>query len=191
LTKNAGKEASPRQSAADGSFESNNVSRSKSLEGLLGDSPGVPKANLGYAPQPRQLRSPHNFMDSPKPVSVRGYQPPPPPLGVPPLDLRASVPSPGHRPSLGSPHEATEEDEAWAENLRRASLRQHRAASTPPSEDRIRGTAGQRPLQLQSRRHLCISSLLPGLQLGVRRALPWSHHFEIQQLRAHNGRRIF
>ena len=145
LTKNAGKEASPRQSAADGSFESNNVSRSKSLEGLLGDSPGVPKANLGYAPQTRQLRSPHNFMDSPKPVSVRGYQPPPPPLGVPPLDLRASVPSPGHRPSLGSPHEATEEDEAWAENLRRASLRQHRAASTPPSEDRIRGYGGPAP----------------------------------------------
>ena len=146
LTKNAGKEASPRQSApVDGPFESNNVSRSKSLEGLLGDSPGVPKANLGYAPQTRQLRSPHNFMDSPKPVSVRGYQPPPPPLGVPPLDLRVGAPSPAHRPSLGSQHEATEEDEAWAENLRRASLRQHRAASTPPSEDRIRGYGGPAP----------------------------------------------
>merc|ERR1719422_1647344 len=105
LTKNASKEASPRQSAE--SFESNNVSRSKSLEGLLGDSPGVPKANLGYAPQSRQLCSPHNFMDSPKPVSVRGYQPPPPPLGVPPLDLGSGAPSPAQRPSLGSPHESS------------------------------------------------------------------------------------
>ena len=143
LTKNASKEASPRQSAE--SFESNNVSRSKSLEGLLGDSPGVPKANLGYAPQSRQLCSPHNFMDSPKPVSVRGYQPPPPPLGVPPLDLGSGAPSPAQRPSLGSPHEASEEDAAWADNLRRASLRQHRAASTPPSEDRIRGYGGPAP----------------------------------------------
>ena len=143
LTKNASKEASPRQSAE--SFESNNVSRSKSLDGLLGDSPGVPKANLGYAPQSRQLCSPHNFMDSPKPVSVRGYQPPPPPLGVPPLDLGSGAPSPAQRPSLGSPHEASEEDAAWADNLRRASLRQHRAASTPPSEDRIRGYGGPAP----------------------------------------------
>merc|ERR1719412_3255230 len=143
LTKNASKEASPRQSAE--SFESNNVSRSKSLEGLLGDSPGVPKANLGYAPQSRQLCSPHNFMDSPKPVSVRGYQPPPPPLGVPPLDLGSGAPPPAQRPSLGSPHEASEEDTAWADNLRRASLRQHRAASTPPSEDRIRGYGGPAP----------------------------------------------
>jgi hypothetical protein len=136
LTKNAAKESLSRQ-PADGPFESNSVSRSKSLEGLLGDSHGGPKANLGYAAAAtRNLCSPRMFQDSPQPA--RGYQPPPPPPGVPPLDLRAAAPSPAHRVSLPAPPQE-EEDEAWAENLRRASLRQHRAASTPPSEDRTRG----------------------------------------------------
>lgn len=142
LTMNASKESTLRH-PAEGHFESNNVSRSKSLEGLLGDSPGGPKANLGYAPQPRNLYSPKIFHDASAQGPARGYQPPPPPPGVPPLDLRAAAPSPSQRTSTRE--EPTEEDEAWAENLRRASLRQHRAASTPPSEDRLRGHGGPPP----------------------------------------------
>ena len=134
LTKNAA--SLPRQAPEEHHFESNNVSRSKSLEGLLGDSPGVPKANLGYAPQPRSLYSPQMFTDSAQPA--RGYHPPPPPAGMPPLDIRDTAPSPAH--SLRALHmtqpQEEEEDVAWTENLRRASLRQHRAASTPPSEER-------------------------------------------------------
>lgn len=139
LTKNASKSSLPRQPSED-HFESNNVSRSKSLEGLLGDSPGNPKANLGYAPQHRNLYSPQIFQESSQPA--RGYQPPPPPPGVPPLDIRDATASPIQRPALPRPQEVEEEDHEWVETLRRASLRQHRAASTPPTEDRKPNYAG-------------------------------------------------
>lgn len=132
LTKTSPKE--PAQSPVnEGHFESNNVSRSKSLEGLLGDSQGGPKDNIAYVTHPK-VYSPHNFNDIPpssNPKPARGHQPPPPPAGVPPLDIRPLA-SPSHmmRHTVNFPQDAEEEkdnsvdDEMWAENLRRASMRQ-------------------------------------------------------------------
>ena len=131
-------------------FEGNNaVSRSKSLEGLLGDSPGTPKDNLGYnamatGHQASRVYSPHNFNDIPvRPKPARGHQPPPPPDGVPPLDIRpltspaiqrgqvqytgtpvAAAGGGGRDPNLAA------EDEMWADTLRKTSLR-HQAVRSP------------------------------------------------------------
>jgi len=133
LTKHAHKDPT-RSPVNEGHFESNNVSRSKSLEGLLGDSQGGPKDNLAYATQPK-VYSPHNFSDIPpssNPKPARGHQPPPPPAGVPPLDIRPLA-SPAHMMMRHQPNVSNEEkdaqdtsvdDEMWAENLRRASMRQ-------------------------------------------------------------------
>jgi len=121
--------------------EGGTVSRSKSLEGLLGDSPGTPKDNLGYstaASGPARVYSPHNFNDIqvlPKPA--RGHQPPPPPEGVPPLDIRPLT-SPIQRGHVQYASGTIEqdvrdnsvEDAMWAETLRKTSLR-HQAVRSP------------------------------------------------------------
>ncbi len=97
--------------------EQGQVGRSKSLEGLLGDSQGSVKDNLGYPtinntsaeinqerPYPK-VYSPHNFNDiTSEPRPARGVQPPPPPEGVPPLDI-----------SEGG---LEEDDGTWADTLR-------------------------------------------------------------------------
>ena len=89
----------------------NNVVRSRSLEGLLGDSQGGPKDNLGYM-------KPTHDMAGPQQRSQRG-PPPPPPVDVPPLDIRPLAPA----------MDRDTEDQVWADSLRRASLRQQRAKS--------------------------------------------------------------
>jgi len=132
LTKQSQKDPT-RSPVNEGHFESNNVSRSKSLEGLLGDSQGGPKDNIAYATQPK-VYSPHNFSDIPpssNPKPARGHQPPPPPAGVPPLDIRPLA-SPAHmmrhQPNVTKEEKDAQDtsvdDEMWAENLRRASMRQ-------------------------------------------------------------------
>ena len=92
------------------------VGRSRSLEGLLGDSQGSVKDNLGYKTsatatgQQQQLPkvySPHNFNDiTVEPRPARGVQPPPPPEGVPPLDIPQGE------------GEGEEDDGTWADTLR-------------------------------------------------------------------------
>ena len=94
--------------------QTNNVTRSKSLEGLLGDSQGGPKDNIGYAKQTTVQQDQPPPSQGPRPPSSNSRRgpPPPPPAGIPPLDL-----------SLG-------DDEVWADSLRRASLQQQRAKSS-------------------------------------------------------------
>ena len=114
----------------------NNVSRSKSLEGLLGDSQGSARDNLGYPTQPK-VYSPHNFNDiSSQPRPARGHQPPPPPVDVPPLDIQP----------LSSPVLPVEDkdnsvdDDAWANTLRRASLKQQNTKSPVDQNTRVCST---------------------------------------------------
>jgi hypothetical protein len=121
------------------------VSRSKSLEGLLGDSPGTPKDNLGYnatssGQQVSRMYSPHNFNDIPvQPKPARGHQPPPPPDGVPPLDIRPLTSSAVQRGQIlydisagrGAVNDyyAAEDEKMWADTLRKTSLRQQSVRS--------------------------------------------------------------
>ena len=99
--------------------ESNNVARAKSLEGLLGDSQGAPKDNIGYAKQVIvQSDQPPSQGATPPSSNSRRGPPPPPPAGVPPLDLSQQV-----RDGLG-------DDEVWADSLRRASMMQQRSKSS-------------------------------------------------------------
>ena len=112
--------------ASDSHFESNNVVRSKSLEGLLGDTQGGPKDNIGYAKQSTVVYDNINIPPPPAPrppssTAKRG-PPPPPPVGVPPLDISPLS------------HNYEDEDEMWADSLRRASIRQ-RAKSVDHSEE--------------------------------------------------------
>ena len=100
----------------------NNVVRSRSLEGLLGDSQGGPKDNLGYMKPTQDLAGPQQR-------SQRG-PPPPPPADVPPLDIRPLAPA------------LDTEDQVWADSLRRASLR-HQRARSEDSLERETGEAGQ------------------------------------------------
>ena len=107
------------------------VSRSKSLEGLLGDSQGSARDNMGYPNQPK-VYSPHNFNDiSSMPRPARGHQPPPPPEGVPPLDIRP----------LSSNKDSSVDDADWADTLRKASLKQQRVKS-PESKQQLKEENG-------------------------------------------------
>ena len=101
--------------------ESNNVARSKSLEGLLGDSQGGPKDNIGYAKQTIVQRDQPPPSQGPRPPSANSRRgpPPPPPAGVPPLELSDKLVRDGRG-----------EDEVWADSLRRASMMQQRAKSS-------------------------------------------------------------
>ena len=103
----------------------NNVVRSRSLEGLLGDSQGGPKDNLGYM-------KPTHDMAGPQQRSQRG-PPPPPPAGVPPLDMAPLAPA------------LDTEDQVWADSLRRASLRQQRAKSQDSQETADSGQSRATP----------------------------------------------
>ena len=115
-----------------------NVSRSKSLEGLLGDSPGSARDNLGYSSPAPKVYSPHNFNDiSSQPRPARGHQPPPPPEGVPPLDIRPLA-SPAFRNNQ-------EDDDAWADTLRRASLK-HQAVKSPELKSKVDQEEVRRPV---------------------------------------------
>ena len=107
--------------------------RSKSLEGLLGDSQGGRKDNIGYAKHSQDIVA----QQAPRPpssTSKRGPPPPPPP-GVPPLDI-TPLTSPTHmlQQSHNYPQSQDDEDDMWADSLRRASIRQ-RAKSIDSVED--------------------------------------------------------
>ena len=92
------------------------VVRSRSLEGLLGDGPAGPrdsvqvKLNYSQVSQSPSLRS--------TPLPARGRDPPPPPEGVPPLDISTYRPQRNRHFDDG-----TADDDTWRESLRRASAR--------------------------------------------------------------------
>ncbi len=93
------------------------VARSRSLEGLLGDSPAGPRDSVQVdvtGTQHPGLTSP-NFL-----LPARGRDPPPPPAGVPPLETPWN--------------DGVEDDTSWRESLRRAS-RKHRARSMEPQKE--------------------------------------------------------
>ena len=107
------------------------VVRSKSLEGLLGDGPAGPRdsvqINMHYpnatvipAPTPVVPPSPSVSSYRSTPLPARGHDPPPPPEGVPPLDL-SSYWQQQKRPD--NIDDGTADDDTWRESLRRASAR--------------------------------------------------------------------
>ena len=124
--------------------EGSSVVRSKSLEGLLGDSQGGPKDNLGYARPP--LMSPtmageEGAGSQPQPRSRRG-PPPPPPAGVPPLDITPLAAAPLRPPPPPAQDEAEQvEDEVWAASLRRAGASIRQRAKSIDSLEEAQGRA--------------------------------------------------
>ena len=101
------------------------VARSKSLEGLLGDGPACPRdsvqVNMHYPnPAPTSPSVTSSYRSTPLPA--RGHDPPPPPEGVPPLDLSSYWNQQQQRRPIKI-DDGTADDEAWRESLRRASAR--------------------------------------------------------------------
>ena len=124
--------------------EGSSVVRSKSLEGLLGDSQGGPKDNLGYARPPLMspsLAGEEGAGSQPQPRSRRG-PPPPPPAGVPPLDITPLASAPLRPPPPPAQDEAEQvEDEVWAASLRRAGASIRQRAKSIDSLEEAQGRA--------------------------------------------------
>ena len=130
--------------ASDTHFESNNVVRSKSLEGLLGDTQGGPKDNIGYVKQ--SSNDTKHIARPPSSTSRRGPPPPPPP-GVPPLDI-TPLTSPTQMLTQShnySDNNADDQDDKWADNLRRASIRQRAKSIDSLEESRVAASVKSPP----------------------------------------------
>lgn len=92
------------------------VVRSRSLEGLLGDGPAGPRDSVQVKLNFTQVVPPSPSLRS-TPLPARGRDPPPPPEGVPPLDIST------YRPPRRHFDDGTADDDTWRESLRRASAR--------------------------------------------------------------------
>ena len=92
------------------------VVRSRSLEGLLGDGPAGPRDSVQVKLNYTQVVPPSPSLRS-TPLPARGRDPPPPPEGVPPLDIST------YRPQRRHFDDGTADDDTWRESLRRASAR--------------------------------------------------------------------
>ena len=126
------------------------VVRSKSLEGLLGDGPAGPRdsvqINMHYpnatvTTVPNQSQAPAVVPPSPNissyrstPLPARGHDPPPPPEGVPPLDLSTywqqqqnyskDLEQSAHsQKQMSNMDDGIADDDTWRESLKRASAR--------------------------------------------------------------------
>ena len=105
-----------------------NVLRSRSLEGLLGDSPGAARDSVQVQVVTSANPSPYPFAALP----ARGREPPPPPS----------------EPNLGL-YEDGDDDEIWRQSLRRASAK-HRVQST----DNLKSPARTKPNKQHTDSHI-------------------------------------